>query len=622
MQAMAGLLLAVSVAVLWERLAYTGLLDFSSDYRATGPFWEMHVGGAALDAVLAMGLPFAFAVLLRAASPARWLWAATVLALALYAALVTFSRIVYAAVPAGLLVLLVLQGIARRVDAPGAAVAQGQQPPGSGWKPVVLGLPAFLALAVACFPSSGYRGLLALLGAVAIVLPAAGLWPGMPPRRAWLAMVLAAAGILVVGGVSLVFPKGAYLAYTAAWLAAAGAVALARRSAAPWAAPLGIAAYASLLAGGVAVAVNWGGPGAAGASTAAALVLGGVGLWAGRRAQPPWPSSLRWQAQALGCLVAAAAAMGVFGGGAYMAKRLSDSSQEAGSRREHWRQSLDLVPGDSLLLGLGLGRFTSVHALSGRPGDRIGDYRLLPGGDASGHGTALVMSSGDHVLGFGELLRVSQRVPTPAPVPLILKLRVLAPGAGQLHVEVCEKHLLYPGGCLLGAVDVPGSPDWQSLTFTLSGDVLTGGAWYAPRLSVFSIGVASHKTRLLVDQLALTDSGGRELLANGDFEAGLAHWFFSSDRFHLPWHAKSLPLHLLVEQGVFGLGSFALAVAAALWRTVFGAARRHPLAPPLAAALVGPLVVGLIDSIFDMPRVAFLTLFLVAVSLALPRARD
>ena len=38
-----------SAGALWERAVYTALLDFSSDYRTTGSFWEMHVGGAALD---------------------------------------------------------------------------------------------------------------------------------------------------------------------------------------------------------------------------------------------------------------------------------------------------------------------------------------------------------------------------------------------------------------------------------------------------------------------------------------------------------------------------------------------------------------------------------------------
>ena len=65
--------------------------------------------------------------------------------------------------------------------------------------------------------------------------------------------------------------------------------------------------------------------------------------------------------------------------------------------------------------------------------------------------------------------------------------------------------------------------------------------------------------------------------------------------------------------------AWAVALAAAIWRLTAGAAHRHPLAPALAAALVGVLVVGLVDSILDMPRIGWLLLLLMTVALALPR---
>ena len=55
----AGLAL-VCLVVLWERAVYAGLFDFSLPYRTSAWFWEMHVGGGAIDAYLAMALPFAF----------------------------------------------------------------------------------------------------------------------------------------------------------------------------------------------------------------------------------------------------------------------------------------------------------------------------------------------------------------------------------------------------------------------------------------------------------------------------------------------------------------------------------------------------------------------------------
>ena len=89
----------------------------------------------------------------------------------------------------------------------------------------------------------------------------------------------------------------------------------------------------------------------------------------------------------------------------------------------------------------------------------------------------------------------------------------------------------------------------------------------------------------------------------------------------MPWHAKNVGVHLLFEQGLLGAAAAALLVAAALWRLTLGVARAHPLAPPLAAAVVGLLTVGLVDSLLDIPRVAFVAWWLLLLALALPRDR-
>src|SRR6185369_9146145 len=98
-----------------------------------------------------------------------------------------------------------------------------------------------------------------------------------------------------------------------------------------------------------------------------------------------------------------------------------------------------------------------------------------------------------------------------------------------------------------------------------NGDELSGGAWYAPRLTVFAIGSASEGVRFDVDNLVLKDAQGRDLLANGDFSQGLAQWFFTSDRSHLPWHVKNLFLHVLFEQGAVALVLHSALLAGSLW---------------------------------------------------------
>ena len=91
-----GLALTVAV-VLWERVVFTGLLNFSADYRVTGLFSAMHKGGAFIECWLAVAASFVLAALFGERRP--WLRAAAVLLLAAatYAMMVTYSRNGYAA---------------------------------------------------------------------------------------------------------------------------------------------------------------------------------------------------------------------------------------------------------------------------------------------------------------------------------------------------------------------------------------------------------------------------------------------------------------------------------------------------------------------------------------------
>jgi hypothetical protein len=189
----------------------------------------------------------------------------------------------------------------------------------------------------------------------------------------------------------------------------------------------------------------------------------------------------------------------------------------------------------------------------------------------------------------------------------------------KLHFEICEKHLLYTGGCATAAVTVKATgASWQRQMVVLDGGELSRGPRYAPRLAFFALAVESPGHRVEIDNVSVTGPDGRSLLANGDFAAEMAHWFFTSDRFHLPWHIKNIFLNVLFDQGLAGLLLFAMLTGAALWHLIAGNARGHPAAPFLAAALVGFLVVGVFDSLLDVPRVALLFYLLALLSLTLP----
>jgi hypothetical protein len=95
----------VVAAVLWERASGPGLFNVAAPYRTVGPFWEMHVGGAAIDAYVALCTPFVAWGLLVARG--RWSWgiAAALALLWVYVGLTTFSRGAYFGAAVSLLVL-------------------------------------------------------------------------------------------------------------------------------------------------------------------------------------------------------------------------------------------------------------------------------------------------------------------------------------------------------------------------------------------------------------------------------------------------------------------------------------------------------------------------------------
>lgn len=93
---LAGLAGAVAL-VLWERWSFPGLFNFAAEYRSTAGFSSMHTGGASVDVYLAFALPFVAALFLVWRDPWRYALGLVLFAGALYALLVTFSRIDYLA---------------------------------------------------------------------------------------------------------------------------------------------------------------------------------------------------------------------------------------------------------------------------------------------------------------------------------------------------------------------------------------------------------------------------------------------------------------------------------------------------------------------------------------------
>ena len=159
----AGLSLVCLVA-LWERGVYAGLFDFSLPYRTSAWFWEMHVGGGAIDAYLSLAVPFAFWAVWTAPTAWRWAAANALVVVSVYAVLTTYSRGVYLAVSISLLFMAVSAW--RLKLAPAAGAVWGRRTLGSLL--LVLGLEGLLVFGGGSFMADRLaRSDLDLVGRVA-----------------------------------------------------------------------------------------------------------------------------------------------------------------------------------------------------------------------------------------------------------------------------------------------------------------------------------------------------------------------------------------------------------------------------------------------------------------------
>ncbi len=486
---LAGLAFVIGID-LWERAAFPGLFDFSKRYRTVAWFWEMHVGGGALDSYLALVAPFVVWALWSAKRLRHWLLAALLAALTCYAALTTFSRGVYGAVFVPMAMLALLRWLQH--------------------KGVDLG-------------ALGQRVSLSLT---------AKLWHGR--RGAWLALVL-------------VFE----------------------------------------------IAV-------------------------------------------------------VLGTGSFMLDRLSRTDEDFDQRMAHWRSGVGLLktPAD-WVLGIGLGRLPASMASLGPHSELPGKVRHFADGPMSYvtlRGPASNPSLADT---FG----LTQRVDLVAGSRYKVQMRVRVTQPTQMRLKVCQAHLLYDGHCQYryfgvrpaAALSKPrhaphsalsqGAPlaaapateggagdDWQVLAITLLGDGWAQASDFpgelAARPSVFTVSVLGAGGRVDVTDIRLLGAGRAPLLANGSFANGMAHWLPSAQKYFLPWHIDSLYLELLIERGLAGLAATGLLVAVAVQSLVRGrgVGQGDTLNAILGAALLGGLMIGVVSSFLDAPRVAFMFYLLLIFS--------
>lgn len=433
-------LTCVSVSVLWERAGFVGLWNFSANYRTVALFWEMHVGGAAIDAYLAMAAPFAVWPLVAAKRPVSWAAAAVLILLVGYACLTTFSRGVYLAVISALLLL------------------------------------AYLV-----------------------------------HRRNHLARV---------------------------------------------------------------TRVRW-------------RMVGGFVLMT----------------------LLSMEILAVLGGDSFMHKRIAKSDQDMGSRIDHWRHGVELLNShDDWLLGKGLGRLPANYSANVEGENFSGEVSLAEENEGDGKinrfAVLVTPPNWDELPGVYAL---SQRVDSTTNIPLHVSMDVRVQEPVDITVQLCQRHLLYDRNCQGASVHVdPNAFAWQTVEVPLSGPPLIFNTRGPSRLVMFVVSLDTPGGTTDIDNLKLTSAVGQQMLANGDFSRRLSQWLPVAQGYYVPWHIDNLYLELLIERGLLGLLVVGAFIAWALTSTLWSQTYANPLHPYLAAGLFGSLVVGLVSSVLDVPRVALI----------------
>lgn len=97
-----------SLLGIWERLVFTSLFDFSTDFRITSSFYSMHTGGAHLDAYLMLSMPFICFLLFKSKNVLlATVIPALLFSISLYTLLVTYTRGTYIAFVFAFITLLI-----------------------------------------------------------------------------------------------------------------------------------------------------------------------------------------------------------------------------------------------------------------------------------------------------------------------------------------------------------------------------------------------------------------------------------------------------------------------------------------------------------------------------------
>lgn len=620
-----GMLLGLTgacLAVVWERTVFPGLLNFASDYRPTAPFSAMHTGGAALDAYLAISFPFIAFWLIGAQSRVKSVLALMLLLLSCFAGMATFSRDVYLAYAvSGAVIgsLALIHGARRKHLAPARIFAIA----------LLLALVAYVLIQV--FSTSGYRGLAAALG----LFGAAVLVGGAGPKLVNVALFAATAAALALLDTGLfVFlgsndqvsgiGKGPYLGFiisTACFSLAALALLFGSPARGARSFAIAAGAFPCMALTAVFIAYHWGGAAAVGdAALAVALAFALVALNR-LMPRPLWTLGRPALTFTFVCGIIFATLVPL-AGSYYLGARFATVGDDFSVRLRHWGEAIGMMKPDlaTTAFGMGLGRYPETYIWKNTHGEMPGTFSYATEGDSN---QFLRLNGPQYAIGYGEVLRMLQHVRMTGASGYVLSVdaRRINPKA-SLNIAICERWMLYPQNCMgkpIALLAADGA--WHHYEIALEAETLArpSGPLRAP--TQLEISTDHPNASVDVDNVSLRDvPSGVELISNGSFSYGNNYWFFSSDRNHFPWHVKNFAVNLFFEQGWLGLLAMTLLLCYAAGDLLLRAMHGTTDCAIYLAAIAGFMVVGMFDSLFDVPRLTLLFFLVLGVANLQPKS--
>ncbi len=545
-----GTLAAIPRAENWWTIAHA-FLNFSSDYRTTGIFSDMHTGGEVIDGLLILLLPLAFFTALRSTRLSHSLLALAAVVALCYVVVVGITRATWVAAACALVLTAVMQaGTTARQDAAKT--------------------PRMLLTAAAF--------MLALL--LARFLQIQGGNDGV------VAFSLAVGGTLIAGAQSPLTSTYRHVAVTAVLILASVMALLAHLS----------SRYAEQTTLSIILV-----------PVSVLLVGGGIAYLSARA----WPGSIRPRLRVASFLVLIPAGLATALGGHSFGARLTTVDDDLTARIEKWqRAAASAQPSPSAhWLGNGVGSFPRRYLVN-YPESlvQIGSYQMT---DIPQSGLSLGVGSD---LAIVQRLSPQPDTDYEVTVHLLPRqpgiLRVQLCRQNQLvftRWRGCKQARIRYGN-IEAQVDERG---YEIHRIQINSGSLSAGNPLLRWPIELQIEHLKATEPADIRLMSLVGPEG-ELIRNGDFTRGSDDWFFRANFAHEPWYMTNLWLQAWFETGWLGFALLVFLVGLLGWRSLTTAAGQSLLLP-LFVSVLCVSIVGLFGSPLDSARVStwfYLLLFI------------